>query len=316
MDEIQEKFLNIMREFKTQNERKIFLKWIHSNWDLDNLEDEENDCQSPRSVLNAIAEDIRPMVPFNSILASENINVPVCGPNSDCKANTTVHVDEFLYDDHYLNDLIDKELFSRHYCANCFSKNIKLLTFISHSMSSERIHFIFRCLLPPITSGSILDIGSRLGPVLYGAYMYTTCPNIIGVEINSEFCDIQAKILKKYKFDDRIKVICNNVCNELELVSTADIIVLNNVFEFFTDYETAITSWHLLAQNIKPGCILVTTPHLEDTFEHFKVEFNWREWVEVLKPHQLSSDIDKEDLENNLKNVRHYKVIKRFNEIK
>lgn len=56
-------------------------------------------------------------------------------------------------------------------------------------------------------------------------------------------------------------------------VSTADIIVLNNVFEFFTDYETAITSWHLLAQNIKPGCILVTTPHLEDTFEHFKVYF-------------------------------------------
>lgn len=48
----------------------------------DNLEDEENDCQSPRSVLNAIAEDIRPMVPFNSILASENINVPVCGPVS------------------------------------------------------------------------------------------------------------------------------------------------------------------------------------------------------------------------------------------
>ena len=36
-------------------------------------------------------------------------------------------------------------------------------------------------------SETILDVGSRLGPVLYGAYIYTSSPNIIGVEINSEF---------------------------------------------------------------------------------------------------------------------------------
>lgn len=54
-------------------------------------------------------------------------------------------------------------------------------------------------------------------------------------------------------------------------LSSVDVIILNNVFEFFSDTNTAITSWHILAQNIKPGCIIITIPHLKDTFEHFKV---------------------------------------------
>ena len=39
--------------------------------------------------------------------------------------------------------------------------------FISHSMSREQLKFIFCDLLPDLSGKTVLDIGSRMGPVLY-----------------------------------------------------------------------------------------------------------------------------------------------------
>ena len=39
--------------------------------------------------------------------------------------------------------------------------------FISHSMSREQLKFIFCDLLPDMNGKTVLDIGSRMGPVLY-----------------------------------------------------------------------------------------------------------------------------------------------------
>ena len=39
--------------------------------------------------------------------------------------------------------------------------------FISHSMSREQLKFIFCDLLPDLSGKNVLDIGSRMGPVLY-----------------------------------------------------------------------------------------------------------------------------------------------------
>ena len=40
--------------------------------------------------------------------------------------------------------------------------------FISHSVSREQLKFIFTDLLPDLSGKLVLDVGSRLGPVLYG----------------------------------------------------------------------------------------------------------------------------------------------------
>ena len=41
--------------------------------------------------------------------------------------------------------------------------------YISHSASRERISYIFEVLLPPIGENvTVLDVGSRLGALLYG----------------------------------------------------------------------------------------------------------------------------------------------------
>lgn len=53
--------------------------------------------------------------------------------------------------------------------------------YISHSASRERLAYVFRALLPPVPEDAIiLDIGSRLGAVLYGV-SYSLLP----YEVNS-----------------------------------------------------------------------------------------------------------------------------------
>jgi len=53
-----------------------------------------------------------------------------------------------------------------HFISDVFSS---ITAYISHSASRERLAYIFRALLPPIPEDAVLlDIGSRLGAVLYG----------------------------------------------------------------------------------------------------------------------------------------------------
>lgn len=86
-------------------------------------------------------------------------------------------------------------------------------------MSADRIEFLFKALLPPIDDKIILDVGSRLGAVLYGACLFTKSNKIIGVEINNEFCKLQNDVIKKFGFVNRINVICDSIFNQLEMVS-------------------------------------------------------------------------------------------------
>ena len=85
-------------------------------------------------------------------------------------------------------------------------------------MSAEKIEFLFTSVLPPLDDKIILDVGSRLGAVLYGAYLYTKSSKIIGVEINKEFCKLQNNIIQKYGYSDRVEIICNDIFSETEMV--------------------------------------------------------------------------------------------------
>lgn len=51
-----------------------------------------------------------------------------------------------------------------------------------------------------------MDIGSRLGAVLYVGYFYSKA-NLIGIEINKYFSDLQVDMTSKFlKISDRVKV--------------------------------------------------------------------------------------------------------------
>lgn len=79
-----------------------------------------------------------------------------------------VHVDGFLYTEDDVDELCDSGKLSRNYCLKCGSKETRPLNFISHSASVVQLQFLFQVLLKDkIQNKVVLDVGSRLGAVLY-----------------------------------------------------------------------------------------------------------------------------------------------------
>lgn len=142
-------------------------------------------------MLKKIGDSIKKVVPFEAVMPTESITPPVVGDQADCNKHNTCHVDEFLYDEDQVEVLIKKGKLKRYYCLDCNSRNIQViitiyhlfilyglllyiifslqkLTFISHSMSRQTLQYIFKVLLPKdLEDKQLLDIGSRLGTVLY-----------------------------------------------------------------------------------------------------------------------------------------------------
>ncbi|XP_016844040.1 uncharacterized protein LOC100120613 [Nasonia vitripennis] len=247
----------------------------------------------PVTALNTISEDIKKRVPLNGILPSENVQAPTYGENADCLADLTVHVDDFLYTEEDIDELVEDGKMQRNYCKDCGSKNTEPLIFISHSMSKEAIYHIFNNRLPVLVDKVVLDIGSRLGAVLYGAYLLTDAERIIGVEMNEELCNLQKEIVSKYKMDDRIEILHKKIEDAEDVLKIADVIICNNAFEFYVSEEKHIEIWKFLKKHIKKGAILITRPELETTFKNLDTGIDLKEWVRPY--HYLTSEDDNDE---------------------
>ena len=70
--------------------------------------------------------------------------------------------------------------------------------FISHSASRENLAHIFKNLLPNLTGKHLLDVGSRFGAVMFGAFAYSQASRITGVEINSDLAALSLSMVQKY----------------------------------------------------------------------------------------------------------------------
>ncbi|XP_058801818.1 uncharacterized protein LOC131674805 [Phymastichus coffea] len=296
LKEAKEKFKALFASVDKKNKVK-FIDFVYEQLvSCNNLgepyEDEDSEkheglLDDPISTLNNIAEEIKKKVPVSAILSSEKISPPKTGQNADCLSDITVHVDEFLYDDDDIEDLAEDGKLKRNYCMDCGSKNIEPLIFISHSMSRKSVYYVFNDCLPTLENKIVLDVGSRLGVVLYGAYVLTDASQIIGVEMNEDLCKLQREIIEKYKMQDRIEVMCKKIEESDDVVKSADVIVINNAFEFYVTDEKQVEIWQFLKSNIKSKCILVTRPHLETTFENLDTGINLKTWV---KPYRLNGE--------------------------
>lgn len=69
------------------------------------------------------------------------------------------------------------------------------------------------------------------------AHVYSQAQHIIGIEVNSYFSELQTRVVSKYDLASRVKVINDDVRHQAQLLHTADVIVLNNVFEFFCSLQ-------------------------------------------------------------------------------
>lgn len=265
--------------------------------------------------LKKIAKDIKRIIPLQGVLDTEKIRHPEEGKGLACQPSTTVHVDSFLYSDEDIDRLCDEGKMSRNYCKQCGSHDTAPLTFISHSSSLVQLKFIFQAALPSIATNLadrlLVDVGSRLGAVLYGAYHFSPIKKIVGVEINLELCNLQQEITEKHRMHDRVEIRCADICSEQSLMEQADIVILNNVFEFFLSTDQQIRTWKFIREHvIKPGCILVTVPSLEEaTVFNYKPCIDVNSWV---KPCTVNYDVPEislleEDLDE-VQNIFFYQV--------
>ncbi|KAL3208296.1 hypothetical protein MRX96_052576, partial [Rhipicephalus microplus] len=94
-------------------------------------------------------------------------------------------------------------------------------------------------------------------------------------------------------------VINANVLAVPDLVASSDVVILNNVFEFFMPEQEQVALWQFLRRNIKKGAILVTVPSLEDSLKNLQTGIVISEWVKqryVTDPLAYSFVLDHEEL--------------------
>ncbi|KAM9711315.1 uncharacterized protein ACBT57_020744 isoform 4-T4 [Dama dama] len=228
------------------------LQWMRTTRDFDEFTQDNNDV-----ILKNIAEDLRNCLPRETMLSSEHLALQKIQQQPE----PTVHVDAFLYDEDFIDSLCEEGKMSRNYCMVCGSHRTAPLGFISHSFSLMELKFIYHHVLPDLSGKVLVDVGSRLGTVLYGVksslgtqstlgntffsywqqfclppskgYLYSSASQLYGVELNGDFCQLQEMIIKKYQFTDRIKVLHADICTQGLLLQNADVIIMNNVFEYF-----------------------------------------------------------------------------------
>ncbi|CAH0755082.1 unnamed protein product [Diatraea saccharalis] len=265
--------------------------WICSNSFKKDLEIKKQMKKSEKCLID-IGETIKKIIPFEAEMPSENIVPPTVGDQADCNAINTVHVDEFLYDQDEVNELVKKGKLQKYYCLNCNSRNIKDLTLISHSMSRYVLQYIFQVLLPKdLEDKQLLDVGSRLGAVLYGAYYFSNAGTIIGIEMNKECCDVQERIISQYSLDtDRIKVINSDVMDRSDIVRNTNVIIIN-VLDFFVDIEKHKQIWYYFKKYIKKGSYLVCNRSMAETLGYLDMFEEFMDWLSICKPSQLENEV-------------------------
>ncbi|XP_032917932.1 uncharacterized protein LOC116997402 isoform X1 [Catharus ustulatus] len=256
-------------------------------------------------VLRNIAEDLRNRLPIEAMFTSEHQAVQKIHQHP----LPMIHVDAFLYDDDVVDSLCEEGKMSRSYCTECGSYKTASLEFISHSFSLMELKFLYQHVLPDLTGKVVVDVGSRLGAVLFAGYLYSSASQLYGVEMNADFCQLQEMMITKYEFIDRIKVVHADICTQPSLLQKADVVVMNNVFEYFLDRREQARAWEFIACNVrKRGSLLVTVPSLEESLSKLQTDVQLSQWVEEVQLNYdvcMEKDVDREALEQ----IHLYKIL-------
>eukprot|EP00741_Cyanophora_paradoxa_P016506 tig00020927_g15937.t1 len=223
--------------------------------------------EKKEDVLQAIRQEIRREMP-TADAPDEETTIPEGGDFKDWTKENTQNVDAFLYNnDEELDDAIDEGVLHRFYCTACGSRQIKPLNFVSHSASLDQVRFIFGPkVLGELKGKVVADVGSRIGAVTFSAAVLSDAKEAVGIERNAAFAALQATIAKKFRLEKRVKVVAGDAKEGegARALQRADVVVLNNVFQFFSKGVDALwKEWQAVRENCKkPGQRLVTVPSL------------------------------------------------------
>ncbi|XP_051503131.1 uncharacterized protein zgc:109986 [Myxocyprinus asiaticus] len=296
--------LQVLSKTERQDLPKL-LEWLKTSVDLDDFL-----VDNQRVILQSIAEDLRACLPLEAVVPSETMAIQ----KTHQKLHPTVHVDAFLYDEETVDSLCEEGKMSRNYCLSCGSHRTAPLDFISHSFSISELQFLFQNILPDLTGKLVVDVGSRLGAVLYGGYLYSAASQLVGVEISSEFVKLQTMVMEKYGFSDRVQVIHADVRSQAALLQNADVLIMNNVFEYFMEPSDQIQAWQFISQNFrKKGALLVTVPCIQEALASLQETVSLEmltlsQWIEEV-PLDYSIYLKNDTDPDSLKQIHLYRVL-------
>jgi len=329
LDTAKQQFNSLFKNFATESDRTAFFEWLGKEVVVPNLESNssllssipENEagvCNGNQTkytrleataMLKEIADTLREQLPVEAVLPSESIIHPVKGEDAGLNSTNCVHVDSFLYDEDGEEALVQEGKLDRAYCLDCGSRNTEELTYITHSCSKERLQFIFCDLLPNLAGKTVVDIGSRLGAVLYGAYYYSQASKIIGIEINSDFCQLQKKTVKQFGLNDRVCILEGDMLGLANIIKSSNVVVLNNVFSWFLPEKQQVKMWKCLYSCITPGTMVVTIPALETSLESLSTGIDLSTWVKQMACGYTPDGDDNSQME--LSEIKLYRVLPR-----
>nr|KAF6387540.1 hypothetical protein mMyoMyo1_008032 [Myotis myotis] len=105
------------------------------------------------------------------------------------------------------------------------------------------------------------------------------------------------------------KVLHADICTQDSLLQNADVIIMNNVFEYFLDEAEQARAWECISHNVrKQGSLLVTVPSLEESLSGLQVSIQLSSWVEEVPLNYdvyPEKDINREALEQ----IHLYKIL-------
>jgi hypothetical protein len=263
--------------------------------------------------LGRIQEELRREVPVNGLAPEETLRFPSSTPEGYA-AHNTAHVDGFLYGDEDLVDALCEEgHLHRHYCLSTLcghSRDVRHLHFISHSFSVAELAYVFHDALRGEVDGRVVvDVGSRLGAVLYYGALFTKAERLIGIELSPYFVALQERTIQSHNLSDRAEVLAADVFSDEGSValSRGDIVILNNVFEWFTQDQRA-QYVRLRAVLNKKGTILITNPPLEDIVDLSGPPFDgWVRGVPLTYSDCPSDGANSDDSDDELASLRQFR---------
>jgi hypothetical protein len=311
LSEAKYELLQIIDSLGTSQECQQFMDWIINDLSSEvvmNQKGHENSQKRKR--LTEMALFSRSLQSNQEAIAStETIQAPA-NSTDGLNFQNTAHVDAFLFDESDVEEMTASGKIATHFCRQCGSKNVDEIELITHSCARDDLEFIFDAVLPDLTGKVLLDIGSRIGAVLFGAHIFSSPSNIIGIEMNGELCHIAQKTAQQFQMLDRIQIIHGELSTRLDLVTSADVIVLNNVFDWFAPVDIQVKLWQMLRQHVKSGSLMLTIPSIPESLNRLPngADINLAQWVTELSPFHPEGQ-SKTILLEKCENIKLYKVI-------
>ena len=186
-------------------------------------------------------------------------------------------------------------------CPHCLSSaaHVHRRSHITHSVSQAHLSLLFSSFLPrhiahlSHPSFSVVDVGSRIGNVLFSALLLADVGRVVGVEKDSQMTALCSRLAQHYGLQDtghRLQVLQGSVETAgAEAVAAADLLFFFNPFELHCDREEQRRLLRWLRQAFRKregdqwkGQWLLSVPDMEAIYERAGSEVDVSAWLRRL----------------------------------